>query len=209
MTLLESISPLSRELLVKSPRFKVQSPKSKVRTPRERFDAAIKIPSPFLRIASRCVRSAKVEEDRLRYLGQLFGDLSREILYPHGRGTKEALQKMFALTIYWIAGIQGTNDFWPVIEATFAERQRQDKLQRDQPDKYPFALSSPIPDTRRKLRVIFEECGEVADALDKLERATRHEVRWARYDLGMELIQTAACCAAWLESFEAANGGAR
>ncbi len=202
MTLLEAISPLSRELLQ-------ESPKSKVRSPRDRFNAAIDVPHRFRKIAARCVRTSKIQEDRLRYLGQLLGDLSREILYPHGRGTKEALQKMFSLAVCWIGGLEGTDNCPPELEAIFAERQRQDKLQRDHPDKYPFALSSPIPDPRRKLRVIFEECGEVADALDKLECATRHEVRWARHDLVKELIQTAACCAAWLESFEAKTGGRR
>jgi NTP pyrophosphatase (non-canonical NTP hydrolase) len=175
---------------------------------RERFNAACDVPRRAIQIASRTVREANTEEDCLRYLGQLLGDLSREILFPHGKGTRETLQKMFALATCWMARVRRTNEFRLIIAAVFAERQRQEELRRANPKKYSFALSSLIADPRRKLRVVFEECGEVANACDELEQSPAG--REAREHLFDELSHVAACCEAWLESFETTvNGGAR
>ena len=193
-TLMESISPTSRRLLriIKS---------NGAATLRERFNAASNVPLRSIQTAARVVREARREEDCLRYLAQLLGDLSRELLYPHGKGTKEVLQKMFALSTSWMARVQPEAAGLPVLNAVFLEREHQEELRRDNPRKYSFALSSSIPDVKRKLRVVFEECGEVADACDSLEQSPG---RAEREHLFAELKQVAACCAAWLESFEVA-----
>jgi hypothetical protein len=66
-----------------------------------------------------------------------------------------------------------------------------------------FDCASVIPDPNRKLRVLMEEVGEVAQELDKLEglRDRRGE-RFVLEDLQEELVQVAAVAVAWLESFE-------
>lgn len=187
MSLLEAVSPTSRRLL----------------TPSRTFNRASDVPRRTIQTAARYVREAQCEEDCLRYLGQLLGNLSVEILYPHGEGTRDVLQRLFALAVCWVARLRGTDQFQMILGAVHAERVRQEELRRARPDKYPFALSSTIPDARRKLRVIFEECGEVAAALDELECGKAKTA--AREHLIEELIQCAACAEAWLEAYEVAS----
>lgn len=76
-----------------------------------------------------------------------------------------------------------------------AERMRQTELFRRQ--RISFDVASPIIDVRRKFRVLGEKAGEVAHAIDQIEN---HGM--ARGNLRMELVQVAAVCVAWLESFE-------
>lgn len=69
--------------------------------------------------------------------------------------------------------------------------------------KITFDCASVIPDPNRKLRVLMEEVGEVAQELDRLEgvRDRRGEV-FVLEDLQTELTQVAAVAVAWLESME-------
>lgn len=85
-----------------------------------------------------------------------------------------------------------------------AERQRQREL--FSAGKITFDCASGVPDSNRKLRVLMEEVGEVAQELDRLEgcRDKRAE-RFVREDLEDELVQVAAVAVAWLESFEVAS----
>ena len=86
------------------------------------------------------------------------------------------------------------------IAAIHKERVRQKSLFLA--GKLPFDCASPVTDNRRKFLVLFEECGEVAEAVDKLEAAGRHGIAFATQHLTTELTQVAAVCVAWLESFE-------
>jgi NTP pyrophosphatase (non-canonical NTP hydrolase) len=79
-----------------------------------------------------------------------------------------------------------------------------------------FNCDSPIVDDNRKLRVLTEELGEVADAIDRLERLgktdigffkslsmqKRAAIKTAREHLRAELKQVAAVAVAWLETPE-------
>lgn len=73
-----------------------------------------------------------------------------------------------------------------------------------------FNCDSPIVDDDRKLRILTEELGEVANALDRLEKALAKKIRQgdtgaikaARNHLQTELIQVAAVAVAWLETPE-------
>lgn len=80
-----------------------------------------------------------------------------------------------------------------------AERDRQRQLFHA--GKITFDCASPLPDPNRKLRVLTEEVGEVAQELDRLEHCKDR-----RGDLETELIQVAAVATAWLESLNGKAG---
>ncbi len=85
-----------------------------------------------------------------------------------------------------------------VVLRVLAERQRQRQLFVDR--KITFDVASPVPDTNRKLRVLIEEVGEVAQELDHLEQLPGSKPAQKR--LREELTQVAAVAVAWLESLE-------
>ncbi len=88
-----------------------------------------------------------------------------------------------------------------VFERIAQERVRQQELLRE--GKHTFTCASPIADDNRKLRVLVEEVGEVAEALDALE----NKKDWKRFDhLREELVQVAAVAVAWLEALQAMGG---
>ena len=89
-----------------------------------------------------------------------------------------------------------------VFERIAQERSRQRELFLK--GKHLFSCDSPVADANRKLRVLVEEVGEVAEALDALEfqHVSRREKR-LRAHLQDELVQVAAVAVAWLESLEA------
>ncbi|HVU26529.1 MAG TPA: hypothetical protein VHG71_02195 [Verrucomicrobiae bacterium] len=71
-----------------------------------------------------------------------------------------------------------------------------------------FNCDSPVVDDHRKLRVLMEEVGEVADAIERLEKVEAKkqqkgdtgQMKAARIHLRAELIQIAAVAIAWLET---------
>jgi hypothetical protein len=75
------------------------------------------------------------------------------------------------------------------------EREHQRDLFRR--GRISFDVASPIIDVRRKFRVLAEEVGEVAHAIDQVEN---HGM--VASNIKLELIQVAAVCVAWLESME-------
>jgi NTP pyrophosphatase (non-canonical NTP hydrolase) len=70
--------------------------------------------------------------------------------------------------------------------------------------KFTFTCASPVACDNRKLRVLVEEVGEVAEAIDHLEQLNRTSKAAAkqRDHLREELVQVAAVAVAWLESLE-------
>jgi len=96
-----------------------------------------------------------------------------------------------------------------ILEKIWLERLRQKQLLRE--GKIFFACDSPVVSHDRKLRVLTEELGEVAAAIDQIEilnplRQPRAELSEpstrAKNNLRDELAQIAAVAIAWLESFE-------
>ena len=83
-----------------------------------------------------------------------------------------------------------------------AERRRQKELLRD--GRILFNLDSPVVDNDRKLRIVVEEIGEIANAIDRLESLKRGTASYAagRAHLEEEVVQAAACLCAWLETAE-------
>ena len=89
-----------------------------------------------------------------------------------------------------------------VFERIAQERSRQRMLLLN--GTHLFSPDSPVADANRKLRVLVEEVGEVAEVIDRLEfpHTSRRE-QILRDHLQDELVQVAAVAVAWLESLEA------
>jgi hypothetical protein len=81
------------------------------------------------------------------------------------------------------------------------ERDRQRELFAAR--KLKFRVDDPAVDWPRKLRVLVEEVGEVAQAIDQWEASPRCKKFRAHFIT--ELIQVAAVCVAWLESMEVSS----
>lgn len=81
------------------------------------------------------------------------------------------------------------------------ERLRQRKLFTD--GIHHFRMDSPVVDWTRKLRVLAEEVGEVAEAIDQLE--AKPQSKQAKAHFVTELVQVAAVAVAWLESLQTAT----
>ena len=81
-----------------------------------------------------------------------------------------------------------------------AERIRQKQLLRD--GKILFNCDSPVVSYDRKLRILVEEIGEVAEAIDLLETCRPGYAPSKRMKalLRAELIQVATVAVAWLET---------
>ncbi len=84
-------------------------------------------------------------------------------------------------------------------QALSKERDRQIRLRRRHPDRYLVDVAHPTPDEARKYRVLVEELGEVAKAIDKWEMSPTPE---ALRELRAEITQVGAVALAWLESKE-------
>jgi NTP pyrophosphatase (non-canonical NTP hydrolase) len=89
-----------------------------------------------------------------------------------------------------------------VFEQIAAERVRQQELLRA--GKFTYTAASPVADNNRKLRILVEEVGEVAEAIDHLEQLNHNSpaAKRQREHLREELIQVAAVAVAWLEALE-------
>ena len=88
-----------------------------------------------------------------------------------------------------------------VLERVAAERIRQKQLLRD--GKILFNCDSPVVDENRKLRILMEEVGEVAEAMDRVECSKNSRAKlFAQEDLETELVQVAAVVFAWLETYQ-------
>jgi hypothetical protein len=89
-----------------------------------------------------------------------------------------------------------------VLEQIWMERMRQRALIRE--GRIGFDCACPDVCDDKKLRVLTEELGEVAQAIDCLERPQHHAatVKQLRNGLKDELVQVAAVAVAWLEALE-------
>ena len=97
------------------------------------------------------------------------------------------------------AKINNSPLFLDVMTLVADERVRQNALFAE--GKIPFNCASRIADPNRKLRVLVEEVGEVAEAIDRIENSKSNH-RPAREHLRDELVQVAAVACGWLESME-------
>ena len=143
------------------------------------------------RILSAFAGRQKNHDELLWGLTQGVGQLAAVLM--NTAACEERLTRIGAFVIGWVEsqGLGSTDVFTRIT----AERERQNILLRQ--GKLLFNCSSPVVDPRRKLRVIVEELGEVAQAVDWLEAS---ESKANREHLIEELIQVAAVAVAWLEA---------
>lgn len=129
---------------------------------------------------------------KLRMIAAALGDLATTL---HANNpTVNRLKHIFGLATGWLISL-GVSD--PQSRIT-QERDRQEGLFRS--GKINFTCASHTADNLMKLRVLIEEIGEVAEAVDKLE-VHWHQIN-RRDHLITELIQVAAVSVAWLEALD-------
>lgn len=109
---------------------------------------------------------------------------------------QEAIRRVGAATFAWLEGLHQSPE--QIFIQVADERLRQRKLFAAH--KLPFRVDSADIGWPLKLRVLAEEIGEVAAAVDHLD--AHPQSRKHRNHLVEELIQVAAVAVAWLESFE-------
>lgn len=139
-----------------------------------------------------------------RWLMQI-GDDARLVTYAREEEHKKqnlvnlqfCLSNLVAFCLLWLS--EGDPNYRRAIGLIAAERARQCQLFRE--GRIAFDCASPVPDPRRKFRVLFEECGEVAHAIDQVEN---HGM--AASNICMEVKHVAAVAVAWLESLETDGG---
>lgn len=85
-------------------------------------------------------------------------------------------------------------EIW-IYGAIAAERKRQEELLAS--GKFSWTCASPEISDERRLSVLMEEVGEVANDINE----QNHDPQW-REKMAVELIQVAAVCVAWLEALE-------
>jgi len=143
------------------------------------------------------------DDERLIHIGRLLSKVGEQaLLLADGDKSVQALNVNFLQ--FWLGSLAGFVLLWITahqrtiargVTAILKERDRQRELFRT--GQIAFDVSHPTPDVRRKFRVLFEECGEVAHALDQVEN---HGM--AAGNVRLELTQVAAVCVAWLEALE-------
>lgn len=138
------------------------------------------------------IAGALRHDQNLKHLGVQTGHVA--ILCDHPR---LPLIAIYGLCVGWLMNL-GVKRCQNLISA---ERDRQDELFHT--GKLPFNCNSRVVDPLRKLRVLVEEVGEVAEAIDMLE--TYGEKKQRIDHLIEELVQVAAVCVAWLESLETSS----
>ena len=110
------------------------------------------------------------------------------------------LRRVFGFCAGWLLALGEKN----ALAKISAERERQEKLFRIE-KKIHFSCASKVPCVTRKLRVLVEELGEVAKAIDQLEIAETCEslaLKTWQLELRVDITQVAAVAVAWLESYE-------
>ena len=150
------------------------------------------------RVLSAFAGSQNNHDELLWGLTQGVGQLAAVLL--NTAACEERLVRIGAFVTGWVESL-GSADVFTRISA---ERGRQSLLLRQ--GKLLFNCSSIVVDPRRKLRVIVEELGEVAEALFRLEAS---DSKASREHLITELVQVAAVAVAWLEALLQPEGAAR
>lgn len=150
------------------------------------------------------VRAEKTDDDRLLKIQIGLGFLAGVIRANEPREIRSVLQRLAAHATGWVEHLGITEDVFALIHA---ERDRQERLFVVE-KKFLFTCASRTASPVRKLRVLVEEVGEVAEAIDKIEvceaapAICRRHLPHLRKYFQDELIQVAAVCVAWLESLE-------
>ena len=135
-------------------------------------------------------------DGRLAILVNHVGEIVDNI-HPEGRA--DDVTKVAASVVLWLRSLHLSDQ--DIAQRIADERIRQRELFANR--SHTFSVDDPMVDWPRKLRVLVEEVGEVAHAIDQLDLHPRSKSHKAH--LLTELIQVAAVCVAWLESMEVAS----
>lgn len=172
------------------------------------FNIVVGKVSDAFRDQARILRNFSSDDEKLIRLIKLAHEVGDDaLLLAHCEGPKQlilsnlafSLQSLAAFVCAWLAANGTTSS--AMMESTFAERRRQDELLRT--GKLLFNCASSIADDRRKFRVLIEEIGEVAQAIDRVECCpSRHQLETLKYEQFKETIQVLAVAVAWLEALE-------
>lgn len=131
------------------------------------------------------------------------GFIAGTLTWNEREGVKEKfdhrshLLQVAAFAAGWVERLADAKNKDRVFELIDKERERQEALFLA--GKISFQCSSPVVDVKRKIRVLIEELGEVAEEIDGMEQQARMV---STHCLSQELVQVAAVCVAWLESLE-------
>lgn len=204
MTLLEAVSPTARRLLKTRPKPSV--PITAGLRQARAFDAAMTLVldnERIARVGRSCIVHASDDERLIGLAARtsaIGGDVSSVLWSDAGEDRDQCLQNLqfelanlAAYALLWATA--GQKLLVRGCKRIQEERQRQRDLLKAGQIK--DDVSSAATDHRRKFRVLLEEVGEVAHALDQIEH---HGL--AAGNLTKELTQVAAVCVAWLESLE-------
>lgn len=110
---------------------------------------------------------------------------------------RKNLERIFVHAFGWLLKLNKKLVFIAIHE----ERERQEDLCKS--GRFAWCVSTPDIDAHLKLRVLVEEVGEVANALDRL--ATNANQTNLEH-LITELVQVAAVCVGWLEALDTVSG---
>lgn len=181
--------------------------KPALRTPHSVFNVVLNRCQLQIKNQQRAYIVSCGDDERLvalaRWLMQI-GDDARLITYAREEEHKQqnlrnlqfCLSNLVAFCLLWLS--EGDPNYRRAIGVIANERERQKELFRT--GRITFDCASPVPDPRRKFRVLFEECGEVAHAIDQVEN---HNL--AASNIKTEVTQVAAVAVAWLESIESSS----
>ena len=145
----------------------------------------------------------QLDSDRkLLGMSKALGWIAAGVETKNRRVLKDELECLLGFTFGWLmhGGVQMPFD------KISDERDRQDRSFVE--GKFSFNCASRVADGVRKLRVLMEEVGEVAQAVNDIEECSvapnpcRKHLPKLRRHLISELVQVAAVCMAWLESME-------
>ena len=131
-------------------------------------------------------------DTRLCWLTGAVGNLTQVRNDPY----RDQLLDVASILFTWLQAL-GLSPL-DIVEAIAQERSRQIQLFRDK--QIGFRVDSNVVAHNRKMRVLVEELGEVAHAIDKLEEIPK--APRLQQNLITELVQTAAVTVAWLETPE-------
>lgn len=157
------------------------------------FDAALQSVIGQIDNVSRSYIVTNHPDDRLRNLFRWWTDVDIAIANCDRHWLVRGLSCTAAYALIWAT--TGQRNYVRGCKAIAAERQRQRELLAA--GKIKEDLASPAIPAPAKFRVLFEECGEVAHAIDQVKN---HGL--AAGNIHTELIQVAAVSVAWLESLE-------
>jgi len=180
------------------PRVDVPDQTGAILAERERFNRVLERAAIYVDGQRGLCDKLECDDERLVHIAQLLSGIAdNALLSVHG--IREQRDEAASQLIHYLSGLLVFCSAWlgleEFIELIFRERVRQRTLFLAR--KLPFDCASTITDPRRKFRVLLEEAGEVARAVDHVEQ---RDTEQNRFEQRVEIAQLAAVAAAWLEA---------